>query len=80
MNRGLSGHRLARQSTLFIYRTAGQKAAALVALYQKALLADSIGGLDRDRGAPLDATPPTPPGIRVRTAAVRPSYAWAEDS
>ena len=29
--------------------------------------------LDRDRGTPRDATPPTPPGIRVRTTAVRPS-------
>ena len=27
---------------------------------------------DRDRGAPLGAAPPTPPGIRVRTTAVRP--------
>ena len=26
---------------------------------------------DRDRGAPRDAAPPTPPGIRVRTMAVR---------
>jgi hypothetical protein len=26
---------------------------------------------NRDRGAPHDATPPTPPGIRVRTTAVR---------
>ena len=26
---------------------------------------------DRDRGAPHGATPPTPPGIRVRTTAVR---------
>ena len=24
-------------------------------------------GIDRDRGTPRDATPPTPPGIRVRT-------------
>jgi DNA-binding transcriptional LysR family regulator len=30
-------------------------------------------GPDRDRGTPRDATPPTPPGIRVRTTAVRPS-------
>jgi transposase len=28
-------------------------------------------GNDRDRGTSRDATPPTPPGIRVRTAAVR---------
>ena len=28
-------------------------------------------GIDRDRGAPHGATPPTPPGIRVRTTAVR---------
>src|SRR5271165_5655422 len=27
--------------------------------------------VNRDRGASRDATPPTPPGIRVRTAAVR---------
>ena len=27
--------------------------------------------IDRDRGTPRDATPPPPPGIRVRTAAVR---------
>ncbi len=33
-------------------------------------LADSPG-IDRDRGAPRDAAPPTPPGIRVRTTAVR---------
>src|SRR6516164_1175369 len=26
---------------------------------------------DRDRGTPRGATPPTPPGIRVRTTAVR---------
>jgi hypothetical protein len=29
--------------------------------------------LDRDRGTSRDATPPTPPGIRVRTTAVRSS-------
>src|SRR5713101_541750 len=28
---------------------------------------------DRDRGTPRGATPPTPPGIRVRTTAVRSS-------
>ena len=28
--------------------------------------------VDRDRGAPHGAAPPTPPGIRVRTTAVRP--------
>jgi hypothetical protein len=28
-------------------------------------------GIDRDRGTSRDATPPTPPGIRVRTTAVR---------
>src|SRR5690349_11008102 len=27
--------------------------------------------VNRDRGAPHDAAPPTPPGIRVRTTAVR---------
>ena len=27
--------------------------------------------IDRDRGTPRDATPPPPPGIRVRTTAVR---------
>ena len=36
---------------------------------------------NRDRGAPCGATPPTPPGIRVRTTAVRrikrpPAYPW----
>ena len=36
---------------------------------------------NRDRGASHDATPPTPPGIRVRTTAVRrikrpPAYPW----
>ena len=30
-------------------------------------------GIDRDRGMPRGTAPPTPPGIRVRTAAVRPS-------
>src|SRR5438477_4230859 len=30
-----------------------------------------IKGIDRDRGTPRGATPPTPPGIRVRTTAVR---------
>ncbi len=29
--------------------------------------------IDRDRGMPRGAAPPTPPGIRIRTAAVRPS-------
>ena len=33
----------------------------------------ALSALDRDRGTPRDATPPTPPGIRVRTTAVRPS-------
>src|SRR5205814_1979784 len=28
---------------------------------------------DRDRGTPRGVAPPTPPGIRVRTTAVRPS-------
>jgi hypothetical protein len=32
---------------------------------------------DRDRGVPHGTAPPTPPGIRVRTTAVRLSYAWA---
>ncbi|MGY4467667.1 hypothetical protein ACVWWK_003376 [Bradyrhizobium sp. LB9.1b] len=31
------------------------------------------GWSDRDRGTSRDATPPTPPGIRVRTTAVRSS-------
>ena len=31
------------------------------------------GRCNRDRGTPHDVTPPTPPGIRVRTTAVRPS-------
>src|SRR4029453_5067264 len=30
------------------------------------------GAADRDRGTPRDVAPPTPPGIRVRTTAVRP--------
>ena len=34
-------------------------------------LLGSITGMDRDRGTPRGATPPTPPGIRVRTTAVR---------
>ena len=29
--------------------------------------------IDRDRGTPRSVAPPTPPGIRVRTTAVRPS-------
>ena len=32
-----------------------------------------LRGNDRDRGTPRGATPPTPPGIRVRTTAVRSS-------
>jgi hypothetical protein len=31
----------------------------------------SVTAVDRDRGEPRGSTPPTPPGIRVRTAAVR---------
>jgi DNA-binding response OmpR family regulator len=31
-----------------------------------------ISAIDRDRGTPRGATPPPPPGIRVRTTAVRP--------
>jgi hypothetical protein len=30
-----------------------------------------LAAVNRDRGASRDATPPTPPGIRVRTTAVR---------
>jgi hypothetical protein len=30
-----------------------------------------LGAVDRDRGASRDAAPPTPPGLRVRTTAVR---------
>ena len=42
----------------------------------KTVVAKFDGGLlsaavDRDRGEPRGSTPPTPPGIRVRTAAVR---------
>ena len=33
----------------------------------------AAGPSDRDRGASHDAAPPTPPGIRVRTTAVRPN-------
>ena len=36
-----------------------------------------LGFIDRDRGVPHGTAPPTPPGIRVRTTAVRLSYAWA---
>ena len=36
-----------------------------------------INPLDRDRGVSRDTAPPTPPGIRVRTSAVRMSYASA---
>jgi hypothetical protein len=40
-----------------------------------------LAAVNRDRGASRDATPPTPPGIRVRTTAVRrikrpPVYPW----
>jgi hypothetical protein len=31
-------------------------------------------GRDGDRGTPRGTTPPTPPGIRVRTTAVRSGY------
>jgi hypothetical protein len=34
-------------------------------------LAEENVGLNRDRGTPHGAAPPTPPGIRVRTTAVR---------
>jgi hypothetical protein len=34
-------------------------------------LARRVTALNRDRGASHDAAPPTPPGIRVRTTAVR---------
>src|SRR5262249_5635095 len=33
--------------------------------------ASRAGVVNRDRGTSRDATPPTPPGIRVRTTAVR---------
>ena len=36
-----------------------------------ALIAAALLHGDRDRGTPRGATPPTPPGIRVRTTAVR---------
>ena len=32
---------------------------------------------NRDRGTPRGATPPTPPGIRIRTTAVRLGLAWS---
>src|SRR5262249_14626975 len=35
--------------------------------------------IDRDRGTPRGATPPTPPGIQVRTSAVRPGSASTRD-
>ncbi len=37
----------------------------------------TFSATDRDRGVPHGTAPPTPPGIRVRTTAVRLSYAWA---
>ena len=36
-------------------------------------LTEGLAMIDRDRGASHDAAPPTPPGIRVRTTAVRPN-------
>src|SRR5215467_2469918 len=36
--------------------------------------------VDRDRGEPCGSTPPTPPGIRVRTTAVRSDYACEESA
>ena len=36
--------------------------------------------VDRDRGEPYGSAPPTPPGIRVTTTAVRSSYAEEEPS
>jgi hypothetical protein len=36
-----------------------------------AKVASRTATVNRDRGASHDATPPTPPGIRVRTTAVR---------
>src|ERR1700751_3015136 len=38
-------------------------------------LAVLLGAKDRDRGEPRGSAPPTPPGIRVRTTAVRSSSA-----
>jgi hypothetical protein len=34
----------------------------------EAILLGPLSAQDRDRGTPRDATPPTPPGIRVRTS------------
>jgi hypothetical protein len=49
-----------------VLRTVGLEYIALV------FFADFVvGPIDRDRGTPHGATPPTPPGIRVRTTAVR---------
>ena len=38
-----------------------------------------LSELDRDRGTPCGAAPPTPPGIRVRTTAVRSGWASASN-
>ena len=49
-------------------------AAEMAALRERIAELERQVGLNsgnRDRGAPHGATPPTPPGIRVRTTAVR---------
>jgi hypothetical protein len=45
----------------------------LVPPYTKSPLKATHAGIDRDRGTPRGAAPPPPPGIRVRTTAVRSS-------
>ena len=55
-------------------RKSGNRFSEKIMLKQKArAVRDQIEsvGIDRDRGTSRDAAPPTPPGIRVRTAAVR---------
>jgi hypothetical protein len=47
------------------------EAAMLLALLWHIFEGLGAFGIDRDRGTPCDAAPPTPPGIRVRTTAVR---------
>jgi hypothetical protein len=54
---------------LFIVEPAGATLLQLISYTMR--YNDMIETLDRDRGTPRGTTPPTPPGIRVRTTAVR---------
>lgn len=38
-----------------------------------------LAAVNRDRGAPRDAAPPTPPGIRVRRIKHWPAFPWKAD-